>query len=231
MSGTSSECTTAQNFCSTCQTVKEYDELKFKFTDQPEQGESVNGTWKDEVITGLKKIHDFGEQGTKKPSKEEIDSLDKILSRNYCCPEDLNEIIIILDTTTSDDKVDMGDHLLGSYFEELVELINDYELSADSCNTCNSGCNTNCQANSQGGGGGGGGCLTNCEGEGACACMGCQTCYFQTCHQGGCNQCGTCLRNQGTTCPNAQCGQTNSANRSVCVTFCETVRQQTLRNG
>lgn len=198
-------CSSAQTYCKSCQSVKEYDEIKFKFSpeNEPKRLRKVNDKWKSEVIEGLKKINNFNKAGVKKPALTDINSLQKIVQKKRCNINDFNEIIDVLEAQDTY-KVKEKERLLGSYFSILEDLINNFQLSSDSCQTCNSGCNTTCQASSQGGGGDcGEGCRGgNCLASGICSCMACQSCYYQSCNESGCNQCSSCLvSSEGSNCP------------------------------
>jgi len=139
-------CTSSQAYCESCQYVKEYDEIKFAFSssNKPTRFKKATGGWKNEIISILKKINNFPTEGTKKPSLTEIDSLEQIISKRHCNTEDFNEIVQILEAEDKY-KVNEKNRLLGSYFATLEDLINNFKLSSDGCETCNSGCNTSCE--------------------------------------------------------------------------------------
>lgn len=128
-----------------------------------------------EAIDALQKIHDYGKEGTAKPSQAELDTLSKVASKQKISHLNYNQLLSVLNV--SGKNVSSKQRLYGSYFYDLETYINNYKLDESRCDSCNSSCQSgqNCH---QGGGGCGGSCeiscQTNCEG-GICGCqIGCE---------------------------------------------------------
>lgn len=176
-------CSTAQTFCQNCQTVGEYSSIKFQFSETFAPKTKATTKWKTEVINGLTKISNYGSQGTKSPTDTELNTLHTILSKQKINDTDYNEIITILKNGT---KVQEKTRILGSYFLDLQDYINNYKLNVNLCNTCNSGCNTTCQASAQ--------CNDYCS---SCDVT-CDTNCESNIYSPGCGSCGCEIGCQGT---------------------------------
>lgn len=137
-------CSSAQTFCNiNGQYVK--NNLNISFPNVGTKGSKITPEWKNQVINILKSIYNYGSYGTRNPTLTQINSLDSISSKERITIDDYNEIIAIIGGT----KVNKKDKILGTYFSDLENSINNYKLNADRCNTCNTGCNTTCQASAQ----------------------------------------------------------------------------------
>lgn len=137
-------CSSAQTFCNiNGQLVK--NNLNISFPDIGNKGSKITPEWKQQIINILKSIYNYGNAGTRNPSLAEINGLDAIVAKDRITAEDYNEVVRILNGTAVKQKT----RILGTYFSDLENYINNYKLNADRCNTCNSGCNTTCQASAQ----------------------------------------------------------------------------------
>lgn len=183
-------CTTVQTFCASCQIVKEHPIFNsskgFKFSKTATAKTKASPLFINEAVDALKKISEYGAEGTKNPSESELNTLKKVQSKEKITTNSYNLLLSVLKIKNK--NVASKDKLLGSYFSNLENYINNYKLNDDRCSTCNAtcqsgqschqGCGDTCENS----------CQTNCEG-GICGCLvGCQgTCEYL--NQSGCGSC------------------------------------------
>ena len=180
-------CTTVQTFCASCQIVKEHPIFNsskgFKFSKTATAKTKASTLFINEAIDALEKISEYGTEGTKNPTSEELNSLQEVQSKEKTKANSYNLLLSVLKIKNK--NVSPKDRLLGSYFSDLENYINNYKLNDDRCSTCNAACQSG-QSCSQGCGDTcENSCQTNCEG-GICGCL--QRCEG-TCEYS--SQCGT----------------------------------------
>lgn len=133
------------SFCSSGQTVASHSSIKFTYSNCISSGQIVNKDFYNKCIDALKKIHNYGTYGTRNPTQAQLNTLATMNSGTKVNAADYNKFITILSGT----KANTGNVLLGSYPSNLINLINNYKLNSDRCNSCVSGCQSACQISAQ----------------------------------------------------------------------------------
>lgn len=194
-------CDTIQNFCASCQKAGQHSDIfcqdqvgGFKFSKSSEKNNKAFYNFINEAISAIKKIGNYGTKGTKKPSLEQLNTLKEVFPESKISHEDFNQLLSVLNI--SDKDIKSKQRLLGSYMIDLVNYINEYELSSNLCDDCNESCQSgqNCYQGGDDCGEGscsGGSCLGGICGP-LIGCSGCDT-GAQGCQQAGC----TCQSSQG----------------------------------
>lgn len=167
-------CATKQTFCAlNKQTPADNDEINFSFSKCIQQGELIEDTTWNEIITEIINIYNFGARGTRNPQnplglsdftpitdnhqgKETINApiLTSYSSKlqtnlNFFSKEKYDEILNTITSMTNNQDQNKFDIFYGFYFDTIQNLLNNYQLNDDRCNNCNSGCNTSCQVSNQ----------------------------------------------------------------------------------
>lgn len=211
-------CFSKQTFCAlNKQTVSDNDEIKFSYNGCITANEIIdNETW-NELINAIIKVYNFGTRGTRNPitpfSLNPDSAVSATTDGNENSPSDkISNALRNTKHQANNDKINLDEYneilssigitntsgtqtIYGTYFKNIMDTLNSYQLNNTRCNNCNTNCNVSCQAHPQC-------CDSHC-------CTQCCTDCCTNCCTNTCSYCTACQYSVNPGCSNCQWAQSS----------------------